>query len=113
MDKLSRYRTIVQKILTEYDCLFASTSIEDSENCLVFDEQRDQYLWLHMGWQGKQRLKGMTIHIRIKNEKIWIEEDWTEEGVATELLSAGVPQEDIVLAFYPPEERYLTEFAVA
>lgn len=113
MDKLSEYRKIIQKLLTEYDCFYTISSTEDSENCLIFDEQRDQYLWLHMGWQKKQRCKGITIHIRIKNEKIWIEEDWTEEGIATELLSAGVPQEDIVLAFYPPEERYLTEFAVA
>ena len=29
----------------------------------------------------------------------------------TELLNAGVPQSDIVLAFHPPSERALTEFA--
>lgn len=113
MDKLRNYRSIVQKILTEYDRFVSTTSTEERENFLVFDEQRDHYLWLHMGWQGKQRFKGVTIHLRIKNEKIWIEEDWTEEGIATELLEDGVPPEDIVLAFYPPEERDLTEFAVA
>jgi XisI protein len=113
MDKLSEYRKAIQKLLTEYDCFYTTSSMEDHENCLVFDEHRDQYLWIHMGWQGKQRCKGITIHVRIKNEKIWIEEDWTEEGVATELINSGIPSEDIVLAFYPPEERYLTDFAVS
>ena len=41
--------------------------------------------------------------MRIKNEKIYIEEDWTEEGMANELLSKNVPKEDIVLAFHDPE----------
>lgn len=121
MDKLSHYRHLVTKILTEYD-RYASSSpnsdnktllpTADREHCLVFDEERDQYLWLRLGWQGKKRVKGINIHLRIKNEKIWVEEDLTENGVATELINAGVPRHDIVLAFYPPEERNLTEFAI-
>ena len=35
----------------------------------------------------------------------------TEEGITTDLLQAGVPKEDIVLAFQAPEERQFTEFA--
>ena len=35
----------------------------------------------------------------------------TEEGIATDLLEAGVPKEDIVLAFQPPDVRRFTEFA--
>ncbi|MBN4002254.1 MAG: XisI protein [Nostoc sp. LPT] len=72
-----------------------------------------QYLWFQIGWQKNRRIKGITVHIRIKNNKIWIEEDWTEEGIATELLNVGVPQSDIVLAFHPPSDRALTEFATA
>ena len=36
-----------------------------------------------------------------------------EEGIATALLAAGVPKEDIVLAFHSPEKRKYTEFAIA
>ena len=53
------------------------------------------------------------MHIRIKNQKIYIEDDWTEEGIANELLTEGIPKSDIVLAFHDPETRKLTEFAVA
>lgn len=38
---------------------------------------------------------------------------WTEEGIANELLRKGVPKEDIVLAFHPPDVRKYTEFATA
>ncbi|MBD2776107.1 XisI protein [Iningainema tapete] len=108
MDRLSNYRILIKKILTEYHNWASGSSKEDHENSLVFDEDNDQYLWLHMGWQGKKRIKGINIHVRIKNEKVWIEEDWTEEGIATELVKAGIGTSDIVLAFYPPTERALT-----
>jgi len=49
----------------------------------------------------------------LRGDKIWIEQDWTEDGIATELMKAGVPPEDIVLAFQEPEVRALGEFAVA
>ena len=39
--------------------------------------------------------------------------DDTEEGVATDLLEAGVPKEDIVLGFRHPKVRQHTGFAVA
>lgn len=53
------------------------------------------------------------MHVRLRNGKIWIEEDGTEDGFASHLLEAGVPKSDIVLAFHAPWERQYTEFAVA
>jgi hypothetical protein len=61
----------------------------------------------------RERIKEISVYMRIKNEKIYIEEDWTEEGMANELLTEGVPMENIVLAFQAPETRKLTGFAVA
>ncbi|MBD2092009.1 XisI protein [Microcoleus sp. FACHB-1515] len=110
MDRLDRYRNLIKKILTEYYELGRSSEIEAA---LAFDEQHDQYLLLNMGWKRDERIKSTTIHVRIQNEKIWIEEDWTEDGVVTDLLEAGVPNSDIVLAFHPPHLRKYTEFAIA
>ncbi|MGI2904577.1 element excision factor XisI family protein [Tolypothrix sp. VBCCA 56010] len=42
-----------------------------------------------------------------------IEEDRTENGIATDIVRAGVPKEDIVLAFHEPNMRQYTDFAVA
>jgi hypothetical protein len=113
MDKLTNYRQTIKKILTEHDYLANRSSKKKHETCLIFDETHDHYLWMSIGWVNKKKINNTQIHIRIKNEKFYIEQDWTEIGVTSELLEAGIPKEDIVLAFHDPESRQLTEFAVA
>ncbi len=113
MDRIAHYRSIIKKVLTDYHQLFSQSSTPNVEMLLAFDEERDQYLWFQVGWTSEERIKGISVHIRIKNDKIWIEEDWTEEGIATELLREGIPKEDIVLAFHDPETRKYTDFATA
>jgi hypothetical protein len=49
----------------------------------------------------------------LRDSTFLIEQDWTERGITCQLLEAGVPKEDIVLAFHDPESRQLTEFAIA
>lgn len=78
----------------------------------VFDRQRDRYLLMVNGYEGKKRIHYALIDIEIRNGKFWIHYDGLEDGVATYLLEKGVPKEDIVLAFYSPEKRKLTEFAI-
>jgi len=109
MDKLNHYRSLIQKLLEDYQKLGSDNS--DIESTLLLDPIRDQYLLLKMGWHQDHRIKRNVIHVRLKDQKIWIEEDWTEDGIATDLLQAGVPREDIVLAFHPPRLRQFTEFA--
>ncbi|XZN91253.1 MAG: XisI protein [Microcoleus sp.] len=111
MDKLERYRSLIQKILEEYQQLSSGNS--DVESVLLFDPIREQYLLIKMGWYQDNRIKSNVIHVRLKDGKIWIEEDRTEDGIATDLLQAGVSREDIVLAFHPPRLRQFTEFATA
>jgi hypothetical protein len=77
----------------------------------VFDEQRDHFLLLKIGWSHGRRVRATTLHVRIRRGKICVEEDMTEEGVATALLRQGVPAEDIVLGFHAPALRQFTEFA--
>lgn len=47
------------------------------------------------------------------DNKIWIQFDDTEEGVATDLMEAGIPKEDIILGFRHPKLRQYTGFAVS
>lgn len=113
MEKLSFYQNTIKKILTEYETISSQVPQHGIDELLMFDDQRGQYMWFNVGWQDGERIKAISVYIRIKNGKIYIEDDWTEEGIATELLREGVPKEDIVLAFYAPETRKLTEFAFA
>jgi hypothetical protein len=66
-----------------------------------------------MGWNGHRRIYGCTIHIDIKNSKIWIQHNMTEIDLAQELVSLGVPKEDIVLGFHSPFMRQFTDYAVS
>ena len=113
MDRIEKYRDSIKNILTEYHQWVSGSANLDRESCLVFDEAHDQYFWLFMGWEGKQKIRNIQVHVRIKNQKIYIEEDWTEEGIANELLRKDIAKDDIVLAFHDPETRKLTEFAIA
>ncbi|MEW5989242.1 MAG: XisI protein [Chloroflexota bacterium] len=111
MARLEEYSHIVKKVLTE-DARYRP-SHGQIDPLLVFDDERHSYQLMYVGWDNNRRVHSVIIHIRLHNDKIWIEYDGTEEGVATALLAAGVPKEDIVLAFHAPEMRKYTEFAVA
>ncbi len=50
--------------------------------------------------------------MQIIDRKIWIQRDGIEEGIATELLEAGILKEQIVLGFKSEHIRPYTEFAV-
>lgn len=113
MDKLTRYSEIIKQILTEYIKLSNRCSNSEIETFLIVDESKAHYIWMNLGWQNGDRITGMTVYVRIQGNKFWIEEDWTENGIATDLVNAGVPKEDIVLAFHEPEMRQHTAFAVA
>jgi len=65
------------------------------------------------GWQNVRRLHGCLVHVEIKGDQIWVQQDGTEDGVVTDLLAAGIPKDRIVLGFKSPQSRALTQFAVA
>jgi len=113
MDKLTEYPTIIKCILNDYVKLCNRGSHRDIETFLIVDEPKGHYIWMNLGWQNGERITGMTVYVRIRDGKFWIEEDWTEDGIATDLVRAGVPKEDIVLAFHEPKMRQYTDFAVA
>jgi hypothetical protein len=112
MDKLTTYRARIKQILSALADLCNRHPPPGVETLCVFDDERDEYLLVSVGWSGKRRVRGTTLFVRLRQGKIWIEDDWTEYGITKDLLAAGVPKEDIVLAFHHPELRPLTDFAV-
>lgn len=109
MEKLN-YPEIVQKILKNHakNCSNRHTEVK-----LLLDTERDRYQVMNIGWQELTRVFGCIIYIEIKEDKIWIERDGTEIGVANELVEAGVSKQDIVLAFKAPYKRKFTDFAAS
>lgn len=79
----------------------------------VFDREQNRYLVLVIGWEGYRYEHGCMIHIDIVGDKVWIQRDGTEEGIALDLENAGIPKENIVLGFRPHEVRAIAGYAVA
>jgi ABC-type lipoprotein release transport system permease subunit len=104
------YAQIIEEVLKKHSVNHYQNQTEIQ---LIFDTQNNHYQVLNIGWKEEKRVYGVIIHVDLKDEKIWIQRDGTEIGIANELLAAGVPKQDIVLGFLAPYKRTLTEFAVS
>lgn len=112
MDRVKSYRQMIQQILSKY----AEAWSDDSDGVateLLFDETHDNYMLMCLGWEGHKRIDTRPFLVRLRNGKFYIDDDWSEDGIANVLVESGVPRDHIVLAFNPPELRELTEYAVA
>ena len=58
------------------------------------------------------RIYGCVIHVDIRDGKIWVQHDGTEEAIADQLVEKGVAKKEIVIAYHAPNLRKYTEFAV-
>lgn len=79
----------------------------------VTDDKAAHYQFLWMGWKDNKHVFSVSLHMNVSGEKIWIQRDTTEEGIANRLSEKGIPKSDIVLAYFSPDHRKLTDFAVA
>lgn len=111
MEKIIEYQKVIKTILEEY--IASMRSNLEEEVYLVEDTLKMNYLIYHNAWKESSRSYGCILHVRIKNEKVYVEYDGTDEAFADVFVSAGIPKEDIVLAFHAPAKRPYTGFAVA
>jgi hypothetical protein len=109
MDTQTNCREIVKEIILKYAKFRPSHGQIRLDP--VFDEIRDHYALMQVGWNRGQRVRGNLIYVTLKDDKVYIEYDGIEGGITPELLEAGIPKEKIVLAFHPPEVPQYTEFA--
>jgi hypothetical protein len=111
MDKLSLYRQYIQELLTQRAKLRSPSDPVESET--IFDIVSDRYQLVNVGWKdASTRIYGCVLHVDIKDGKIWVQHDGTEDAIADQLVALGVPKQDIVLAYHAPHVRQYTEFAV-
>jgi hypothetical protein len=110
MDTLVTYRQYIQQLLEEDQR--RTPSYGDIYREAISDPVHDHYQLMSIGWYKQQRIHACIWHIDIRNGKIWIQHDGTEDGIANRLLARGVPKTDIVLGYQSPFKRQFTEFAV-
>ncbi len=109
-NKAKKYQLIIKKVLSQYATY--KPTYGDIDMQTIFDSEHDHYQVLAVGWEGNHRVYGCSIHLDIKEDKIWIQANNTEIDIAQELVTAGVPKNDIVIAFQPPYLRQVSGYAV-
>lgn len=77
-----------------------------------FHAGRDSLRWQRLPSFENRYYHGCMIHMDFKDGKIGVQHDGTDLPVVDELEKAGVPKEDIVLGFIPPDRRQYTGYAV-
>ena len=108
MANVDLYRQHIQNLLSQHASLVWDERIQAQT---IFDVERDHYQLSRFGWHEDKNYSGCVMHLDIKNGKIWIQYDGTEQGVANDLVEMGVPKEHIVLAYHAPYKRKYTGFA--
>jgi hypothetical protein len=108
---LNTYQSIIQQLFNSYIEFLGET--DDIQLETIIDTQNHHYLLVEVGWQNGRRIYGTLLHIDIIDQKLWIQQDGTEEGIADELVTLGIPKQQIVLGFKPSDRRRVTEFAVS
>jgi hypothetical protein len=111
MDKLTSYRQYIQEFLIEQTQ--GQIIGGDIETEIIFDSDRDRYLLIDLGWQEHQRIYNCVIHLEIKDGKIWIQRNQTDQPIVDVLIAMGVAKEDIILGLQPPYIREYIGLGVA
>lgn len=113
MDRLVVYREAIKQLLSSYHANDKRRGEDEWDSQLVFDEVRDRYLWLNVGWEGSKRIYFCVIHLEIRDGKVWLQQNSTDTDPAEALIALGVERQDIVLGLQPPFKRPYTNYGVA
>ena len=101
----------IEKVLQDYANIPYAYGQIKAEVIVSRDEKH--YLLISSGWSPEDaRIHYCVVHLELIEDKVWIQYDGIEGGVANDLVAAGIPKDRIVLGFHPPEVRKYTEFAV-
>lgn len=103
MDKLTFYRTCVKQLLQKYATYRPAHG--EIEVQTIFDNDNEHYQLVMLGWDKGERVYGCTMHLDIKDGKIWIQHNSTDALITRELIAMGVAKEDVVIGFHAPYKR--------
>lgn len=112
MDKIKKYQDAIKTVIKKHSGSITPNYTEYNE-MVVFDDERGHYLLMDIGWNKSKRIQNITIHIDIKEGKVWIQTDWTDTVITEQLEALGVDKQDIVLAFHAPCRRADMAYPVA
>lgn len=112
MDRTIRYQIAIINFLETYAEAQYGEDPSNIETEVIKDLNGQHFQLIRLGWNDDKYVYFTAFHIDIKNEKIWVRINNTEEMIADELIKRGIEKSEIVLAFHPPSLRKYTEFAM-
>jgi XisI protein len=104
--------TELQRILEEY-CDSLNRHANGSQCKLIINHDRTRYLVIDEGWINHKRIHALIFDAEIRSHKIWLHHDGLDHGITDDLIAAGIPKDQIVLAFHPADIRPHTGYAIA
>jgi len=107
MDRIKKYKKITQQELVSWT-KESSSDMPDIEYQLIENKNQTQFILLALGWHNDIYHHDLLIHIQIKKNQIWIQEDNTGTGISKILQEKGIPRNEIIHGF---EEPFLREQA--
>lgn len=112
MDKLKKYKKALTELFIAQSALHFSNASE-VEQQLIINKDESQFLIMAVGWYEETYKHFAVFHAQLKNEKIWIHQNNTDEDIGTILEKKGVPKLEMVIGFLTPFERELSDYAMA
>jgi hypothetical protein len=106
--EIEQLKQAVVAVLEEYTTLTSPKNPIQAKT--IFDVVSHRYQLVKHGWEHGKRYFYSVVYVEIKDDLVWVQDDNTEVGIANMLLEHGVPQNQIVLGFQPPEYRKYTQF---
>lgn len=99
MDQVTRYRQILQQVITS---VAHELSQGNQARILpVCDPINDQYLLITLGWINGRREHAICFHAQLLGQTVKIEVDLTEEGLTEALIEAGIAPGDFEYDWIP------------
>jgi len=114
MDRIDFFYKAIDKAMTAYvEDRSHSQSFSGLQFERIADRNNNRFLLTLVGWKDDERIYHLIFHTDIIGDKIWIQEDNSDESAALLLEQQGVDKKDIVLAYYPDYHRAHTAYAVS
>ncbi len=112
MDSLTNYQNAIVSLLEEYAAV-KPANMPEVQHQVLADRDHNHFALIRLGWTQGKFVYHCVMHFDIAEDKVWIQQNWTDQDLAQELIAKGVARHDIVLGFVPPYARLQTGFAVA
>jgi hypothetical protein len=112
MDSLKKYQEATVSLLEEYAAI-KPANMPDIQHQILADRERNHFALIRLGWTQGKFVYHCVMHFDIIEGKVWLQQNWTDQDLAEELIQKGVSRQDIVLGFVPPYARTHSGFTAA